>query len=255
MSAFGSMGRLFEFSDQAWLPRLFRDLLTELLQHQLVTYRVYAPAIPMLNEAMRRAGSTEILDLGSGSGGPLLQLWPHLEASQLVMSDRFPNRQTIEEVDGLPGVTYRGDPVDARCVAADGRACRTLFTSFHHFGREDARRILESAVHARAPIAVFECTERARARGVTALIAPLSVLRDTWRMRPLRWSRLFWTYIVPVVPLIYTWDALVSHWRSYGPDELEALTVGLPGYEWRAGLLPPKPAPAHVTYLIGVPAA
>jgi hypothetical protein len=130
-----------------------------------------------------------------------------------------------------------------------------MFTSFHHFGPADARRILEDAVGAGAPIAVFEFTERRATNFVRMLFAPLPLLADSWRIRPRTWARVLWTYVVPVVPVLYLWDGLVSHWRSYGRPELRALAAGFPGYRWRVGAVRAAPARVTVTYLIGLPAA
>jgi len=244
------MARLFEFSDQRWLPRTFRDLLTELLQHQIVAYGVYAPAVAKLNETLLRTATAEILDLCSGSGGPLPALAPYLLAGRIALSDRFPRRR------GAPDdsrVRYLPDPVDARAVPPGIRACRTMFTGFHHFGARDARRILESAAEAGAPIAVFEFTDRRFARPSTLLTALWSAWRDSWSMRPRRWRRLLWTYLLPVVPAIYAWDCVVSHRRSYSAEELLALTRGIPGHFWEAGRLPGGDPRGGITYLVGVP--
>jgi len=247
------MTRLFEFSDQAWLPRCFRRLLTELLEYQAAAYRIYWPAIPKLNETLRRTNCLEILDLCSGSGGPLVGLHPHLRAKRFTLTDRFPSppRVTLRTRDSR--LTWLQQPLDARDVPPRPGACRTIFSSFHHFGPRDARRILENAVEARAPIAVFEFTERTFARLWRMAYAPLIVLRDTWRMRPRRWARVFWTYVVPLVPLIYTWDAIVSHLRTYSVDELDALTTGLTGHAWEAGKLASDPTCVRVLYLVGLP--
>lgn len=248
------MNRLFEFADQPWLPRLFRDLLTELLHYQLDTYRTYWPIIPKLNEALRRSQSTEILDLCSGSGGPLLYLRPYVRAVRFTLSDKYPNRRALQALHDTPDVTYLPYPLDAR-AAPRLTACRTLFTSFHHFNPSDARRILQSAVEAQAPIAVFEFTERTFANIRGMLLAPLAVWRDTWQMRPRRLSRLFWTYVAPVIPFLYTWDGIVSHWRTYRVAELRALTEEFTDYAWEVGTLPPEAAYDRITYLIGIPAA
>jgi hypothetical protein len=248
------MARLFEFSDQAWLPRTLRRFLTDLLEFQASTFHLYEEAIPKLNEALRRAGSREILDLCSGSGGPLLRLKSRLSVERVTLSDRFPESRPAEEICRELDVAYLAEPLDARNVPPRLTACRTLFTSFHHFDAPDARRILASAVEARAPIAVFEFTERSFARLWRMVYAPIRVWCDTWRVRPRRASRLFWTYVVPVVPLVYSWDAFVSHLRSYSPQELRALTAGLDGHEWEAGFLPSFRPLVRVTYLIGLPA-
>lgn len=248
------MARLFEFSDQAWLPRTIRRCLTDLLQYQAATYRIYAPAIPKLNEMLRRGRCREILDLCSGSGGPLPDLAPHLRARRFTLSDRFPPESAAGAcVDAR--ISWLADPLDARDVPLRSHACRTIFASFHHFAPSDARRILASAVAARAPIAVFEFTELRFARLWRLLFAPWLVAGDTWRMRPRRFARLFWTFVVPIVPIVYTWDALVSHLRTYDAGELRALTRGLDGHAWEVGTLPPDSSVMRLTYLVGLPAS
>jgi hypothetical protein len=252
------MARLFEFSDQAWLPRCFRRLLTELLQFQSSHYHIYRPAIAKLNELLGRSRCREILDLCSGSGGPLLDLHPYLRAERVTLSDRYPAAErSVPPVDSTldaPEIEWLPQPLDARDVPIRWRACRTLFTSFHHFDRANARRILESAVAARAPIAVFEFTERTFARMWRLVCAPLLVWIDIWRMRPRNAVRLFWTYVLPVLPLLYTWDALVSHLRTYSTKEMRALTAGLCGHEWEVGTLRPHETRCPILYLIGLPA-
>jgi hypothetical protein len=72
-------------------------------------------------------------------------------------------------------------------------------------------------------------------------------------IRPFRWSRLFWTYLVPALPLVLAFDVVVSCLRVYSVPELRELTAGLDGYRWDAGTVRGKPVPIRVTYLIGVP--
>jgi len=248
------MARWFEFSDQAWLPGPIRRCFTELLQFQATTYRNFDAAIPKLNQALRRSRSREILDLCSGSGGPLIDLVPYLHAERFTLSDRFPPARSAGTGAVAPNVAWLDEPLDARAVPPRNAACRTLFASFHHFGAADARRILASAVEARAPIAIFEYTERRFERIWRLLFAPWRVACDTWRMRPRNLARLFWTFVVPVVPLVYTWDALVSHLRTYTPKELRALTAGLTGHAWEIGTIPPGEPLRRIVYLVGVPA-
>ena len=88
--------------------------------------------------------------------------------------------------------------------------------------------------------------------------APLGVWLLTPLVRPFRWARLFWTYLVPVLPLAILFDGVVSALRVYTPEEMRAMAASVPGsgaYQWQAGLLRPKGAPVGVPYLIGVPPA
>ena len=84
---------------------------------------------------------------------------------------------------------------------------------------------------------------------------PLRVLVVTLFIRPFRWSRLFWTYVLPVVPIVLWWDSVVSVLRVYSVQELRELTAGLGQYQWDIGTLRGRPLPIPITYLIGVPRA
>jgi hypothetical protein len=85
-------------------------------------------------------------------------------------------------------------------------------------------------------IGIFEFTERNLLLWtIPVLLIPLLVVVCTPFIRPFRWQRLFWTYLVPMVPLVAMWDGLVSNLRSYSPTELEELIGDLrgDGYSWR----------------------
>ena len=81
----------------------------------------------------------------------------------------------------------------------------------------------------------------------------LSVLLLTPFIGPFRWFRLFWTYLVPVLPLVLLFDTIVSCLRIYSEPELRHLTVGLDRYCCDIGTVRGKPLPNALTYLIGVP--
>ena len=58
---------------------------------------------------------------------------------------------------------------------------------------------------------------------IPLLLTPIYLWIATPFIRPFRWRRLFWTYVVPLVPLTCWWDGLVSQFRAYTPSELEDL--------------------------------
>ena len=105
----------------------------------------------------------------------------------------------------------------------------------------------------REGIGVFECAQRNVLMLLGVLPTPLRVLIVTPFIRPFRWSRLFWTYMVPALPLVLLFDSVASVLRLYSVDELRGLTVGLNGYEWNIGRVRSKRLPIAVTYLIGIP--
>jgi hypothetical protein len=64
---------------------------------------------------------------------------------------------------------------------------------------------------------------------------------------------LFWTYLLPVIPLVLFWDGIVSNLRTYSPAELQELTLGVQrdGYRWEIGKIPA--GSCKITYLLGYP--
>ncbi|NJM88571.1 MAG: hypothetical protein HC847_16760 [Hydrococcus sp. RU_2_2] len=116
---------------------------------------------------------------------------------------------------------------------------------------------MQDAFAKKAAIGIFEHTERKPLTLILMFIlAPLNILFQTPLIRPFKLSRLFWTYIIPVAPFVFTWDCLVSHVRTYSPEDLQSLIADLHGdenYIWEIGQMRAEKLPIELTYLIGYP--
>jgi hypothetical protein len=252
---------LFEIEDQPWCPASIRDAATDFLQFALHTGNNYAPVAPLLRREIDRLGVRRIVDLCSGGGGPWLRLLREVNGSggtvQVHLTDKFPNLDALRRAHSRSGsqLDFHPQPVDAMRVPQELEGFRTMFTGFHHFSPVDARAILHDAVANRQGIGIFETTQRSVPSVLATAISPLLVLLATPWIRPFRWSRLFWTYVVPIVPLVVLFDGIVSCLRTYSVAELQELADGLGGeeYLWRAGLAVGH-GPVPITYLIGAPA-
>ena len=239
---------LVELHDLPWCPPSLRDALTDFLAFSLNLARAYEPAGPLLGRAVARARADRVIDLCSGAGGP----WDRLARTvgvPVILSDLYPHRGAAPSGQ-LP---FHPDPVDARAVPAELNGFRTVFTAFHHFRPAEARAILTDAVAKRQGIAVFEAARRAPWEILVVALTWLGVLLAEPFIRPWRWSRFFWTYLPPVLPLVGTFDGVVSCLRAYSPAELRELVRGLDGYEWEIGDIRGGWSPLRGTYLIGVP--
>ena len=253
--------QLVELEDLSWWPRTFRDAATDYLATSMRVARAHEAIVPVLAPALTRVRATHVVDLCSGAGGPWAALLPALRTAgvdvRVLLTDRFPNHAALGAVAAAtPGIDVEAAPVDALDVPERLAGFRTIFMALHHFAPAEAREILASAVRAREGMAVIEGVSRTPAGlGVMAAV-PLAVWLLTPAIRPFRWSRLFWTYLVPVLPLAILFDGVVSALRVYTPAEMLAMAAGVPGgdaYDWDAGVLQPKGAPVGVPYLIGVP--
>jgi hypothetical protein len=252
---------LFELHELAWFPAAWRDLLTDYLSFYAQVFNPYLRVAPLLAEAFGDVRCPAILDLCSGAGRPVLSLIPALrrlgvEGLRVTLTDKFPNLAAIDAhpFDGAT-VAYCSEPVDATDVPTALSGFRTLFTSFHHFRPDAARSILANAIASGEGIGVFEYTERNWIIwAVPTLLIPAFIWLATPFMRPFRWRRLLWTYLLPVVPLVALWDGFVSCLRTYSIAELGKLvdSVDRWRYEWKIGRVRSVGC-SRVTYAIGVP--
>ncbi len=255
------MGRLhlFELEDQGWFPKSIRDAGTDFMRFVAEVGRPYRAIVPRIRRVMEKTGSPGILDLCSGAAGPVVAIRRELAAKgcdiSVTLTDKFPNYPAFQRasIRSDRHVDFVRTPVDATAVPANVPGFRTLFSGMHHFRPDMARRILQDAVNQRQPIGVFEIARRNPLYILgTVLITP-ALLLSTPFIRPFRWSRLFWTYVLPVVPAFLTWDAVVSCLRTYSAKELRELVDGLDSdsYSWEIGV--DAAWPSAVSYLIGYP--
>ena len=76
-------------------------------------------------------------------------------------------------------------------------------------------------------------------------------------VRPFRWSRLLFTYLIPLIPLLVLFDGTVSFLRLYSREELREVIAAVPGSErftWQIGSEKVPGLPVRLGYLLGVPA-
>ena len=92
------------------------------------------------------------------------------------------------------------------------------------------------------------------------MLAPLSTLFGYLLLTPFitppSWSRVLWTYLIPVVPLATCWDGVVSLLRVYSPRELKLISGRLraPDYVWEIGTASTGTPLFEYVYLVGYPA-
>jgi hypothetical protein len=251
-----------EIADQAWCPQPIKNAVTDYCRFVLTLSKTYQAIAPLLAGALQRTGARRVLDLGSGAAGPWIELQPLVRQLgvdvSVCLSDHYPNIQALERARCLTrqAINYLSEPVDATRVPRELSGFRTMFTAFHHLRPEQARAMLADAVAKGEGIAVFEPGERnflILLLFPLLLVTPLRVLIATPFIRPFRWSRLLWTYLVPAVPLVLLFDSIISVLRLYSVHELRGLTAGLDSYHWDISTVRGKPIPIPITYLIGVP--
>ena len=256
------MGRihLFELEDQPWFPRVIRAYMQDHLRFMGDwSGSAYEGFVEKLKAAMERVGQYMILDLCSGGGGPIKIILQMLQtkgfAATARLTDLYPNTEAYEQLAHESGGTIQGYPlpVNATNVPQELGGFRLIANGFHHFRPEDATQVLADAVTKQQSIAVIEMVSRSALAFFSVGIGVIAIFIAAPFVKPFRFSRLLFTYLIPLIPLCTLWDGFVSCLRVYSPHELRALTsqFGHTEYDWDIGNL--RIGPGRATYLIGTP--
>jgi hypothetical protein len=219
----------------------------------------YGKIVPKLKQVLEKLDCHHIVDLCSGATGPLVQIQRQLEEEEnypitITLTDKFPHRRAFERANHKSnnGMSWVDVSVDAMNVPKNLKGFRTLFTAFHHFDVDSAKKILKDAVRSREGIGIFELTDRHRLSSwIEMFLTPMISFLAVPHFRPLTRKKLFWTYLFPIFPLVAFWDAVISNVRTYSPKELRQIVDSLDcdDYNWEIGRIDSTQG----IYLIGYP--
>jgi hypothetical protein len=235
--------------------------MTDFLRFIFTRGNLYQPIIPLLADALQQANAHNIVDVCSGSGGPIEQV-AKLLAKQgatvpITVTDKFPNIPAYKllHTKSKGVISYINYPVDAAQVPAGIKGFRTIFSGFHHFSKRSATTILNDAVKAREGIAIFDGGDKSVLFILTILLLqPVGFFLFTPFIKPFRWSRIIFTYLLPFIPFCTIWDGVVSIIRLHTVEELLAIARATycTNYHWKAGTVKNKLG-MRIAYLICYP--
>lgn len=254
---------LFEFEDFAWFPNWMRICLTRLIvvMHKLL--KSSDDLVPLIKRAFKYSNNNTIVDLCSGSGGPMIEVFKDLVGEQrnsnveLILTDLYPNLEMASKVNDstIKNLSYKTTPVNASNVNTELTGVRTMVGSFHHMKPDIARQILINAKENKVPICIYEISDNSYPTFLWWITIPIiffMALVITPFVRPLTWKQLIFTYLIPIIPLSFAWDGAVSNVRTYTLEDLDILLEGLESedYKWEKGRITKR---ANKLYLLGIP--
>jgi SAM-dependent methyltransferase len=237
----------FEFNDHPLVPAVLRDTIVESLSHALRWGRVIDGLVEPFERFLDGAGTSAVLDLGSGAGAPASILAAGLAKrgrdAQFMLTDLYPRALAWERLARIQPehLTFTSEPVDATAILPEvsrGRA-RAILNVMHHFPPELATAVIASAIRDRAPLFIAEGFERTpfgflpfALSGLTGLIASPIAASDRRAMRILL------TWLTPIALATSIWDGFVSTLRVYTEADLREMVAACPGgedYTWEYG--------------------
>lgn len=254
---------LFEFEDFPWFPSALRNSITDFLRCYINLFNVYQPIYEDIYLALRSTNSNKILDLCSGGGGPHKKLVRYLNGKRnndfdfksITLTDLRPNLKAFKIISAEePQLKYVSHNINACNVTSNFKGMRTLFTSFHHMNRTQAKLILKNAVDSKEAIGIFELTENSVfAMCRMLLVAGLAAMILIPFSRPFSIKKIL---LSPISALFNWWDAIASCFRTYSVEELSQLADEIDEdklYCWRFGKKWSFIHLCNITYLTGTP--
>ena len=234
-----------ELHEQRWMPQFLREYFVESLSAVLRMNRVYAGIPSLFARWLEESGGRQVLDLASGAAGPTAGLISDLERMGLeppefCLSDLFPSVDKFDEWSRVhPGrISFIREPVNALCVGQPhGRELRQIVSAFHHFRPEQARLILEDAVRNSKGICILEPFRRDWLHLVIGVMTLFPALIAPFFARRWKAGHFLTSVVVPVVPLMLVFDAVVSVLRCHSKSELQEMIDSLASdeFDWSLG--------------------
>ena len=260
--------QLFEFEDFRWFPAWLRACMTNLIIVLLKMLGVPKVLASSIAKILKEYKIDTIVDLGSGSGGAMPEVLEilhkdfKLPKSKLILTDLYPNSDTIQKFKSNNHINYLETSVDATNIASAPAGLKTMVNSFHHMPPKAAKQILKSAQESNQPILIYEMAENKMPLLLWWILLPISLpilmvmsLFMTPLVKPLKWQQLVFTYLVPIIPIFYAWDGQASMPRLYALKDYDELLDGLQSddYHWEKGLAKKENGKTLGTYCLGVP--
>ncbi|KAI9820034.1 MAG: hypothetical protein M1827_006605 [Pycnora praestabilis] len=245
--------QLFEIDDQPWFPPYLRQkvqtCLTWIWKAQLPYLQSSSPARLVTSTLLKTLGDSvsgyTFIDFCAGAGGPTpvierllnkeLTLRGGKKPAQFLLTDLHPHLEAWEAaMKKSDNLGYVAKPVDAasaenlarRRGGAGSKEFRLFNLAFHHFDDVLAGRILRNTMENADGFGIFELQDRSPSSFVTVGLMGLLFLLITplyfWQSP----GHMFFTYVIPIIPFVLTFDGLVSSLRTRDPEEVLALVGG-----------------------------
>jgi hypothetical protein len=185
------------------------------------------------------AGQKRVLDLASGSGGPVATMLTNAQACgiampSIVLSDLYPDATAFQSLqEKFPDhVSYVSGKVDAASAPHDAPLL-SMCSAFHHFPPAQAAQVLAHATGNFDGIFVMEVFERNWLTPFLSLPMLPFLMFAAFFARRFSWRKVLVTALFPIVPLMIVLDGTVSALRTYRPEELTAMLPMAARNNWR----------------------
>ncbi|MCB0422148.1 MAG: hypothetical protein KDD61_14210, partial [Bdellovibrionales bacterium] len=222
--------RLFEFGDQKWVPEWYHDGLHDYLLFFYRTFSYHKLWREDLEHFIESEKNEFVLECCAGLGECLPMVLEDSSVLQrnhkrVLFSDLFPHKRAVEKFKDSNFYSYCSFSVDATEVPKSLETSKVFINSFHHLNPKVAKKVLLDSIESNNRVLVLEYVSNSIVAYLTMVCgASLTfvTLPFVVQRKNLFFSA-FFTYIVPLFPIMLLWDGLVSCFRHYSLKEIKKL--------------------------------
>ncbi len=227
--------QLFEFCDQKWLPDFVREAFHDCLAFcHHISYRPYTKLPKLLADISVRLKAKEIFDIASGGGEQIRDICDMHKKGMIgtdkmprfILSDIYPNIESwkcLQKDFGSQAVSFYNMPVDFNHIPESAPRHWSIFTAFHHLSPPVAQNLINEAVARADSLLIAEVAKRTWLHIFIMILAMPSHILAPLFSRHTSFKKILVTTIIPIVPLMITFDGVVSVLRAYSREEIIAM--------------------------------
>ncbi|MBF0450374.1 MAG: hypothetical protein HQK75_06710 [Candidatus Magnetomorum sp.] len=240
----------FEFNERNECPAFLRDSVVEILGNAIRWGKIFVPVAPLFKDFCQRTHNYSFIDLCSGTAEPLRALVEGMQQQESTIeqihftaSDLFPKVHAMKRVvnEYPDSISMIDEPIDATHVPEKhDRPGRTIINAFHHFSTDMATKIIQDSVEKRRAIFILEAFPRKPECFLAFFpMLTLSFIALPFITQKNRLTKLFFSFFIPLIPIIGTFDGIVSLFRIHDKDELLAMVEPYQDiYDWEYHQVP-----------------
>lgn len=189
------------------------------------------PFLPVLEEVIGNTQTKTIINIDSKIGAGIETLLPLLpEGSEIIN-------------------------IELEKFSTHNKGIYTFINSFHQLDEKKAAYYLTQIANSGNSVAVLEGNNDSlwQVVGMTIFV-PLTVILSAPFVQPFRITRLIFTYLIPILPVVTMLDGFLALFKLYNPNDLNELvsTIPVKNYVWKSGKAD-NGRGGKIIYLMGYP--
>ena len=196
-------------------------------------YMVSRPYHKFIKDILEHTQDGHICDLATGTGESVEFVLQYLRSNnvtgniRVVGTDLFPSHKTLENLKTkYPHFDYIAESVSAFDPPGGENWLYTMFTGFHHFKPTEAVQIIDVCLSRGQSLSVFELGTRNSLPTLLFLPANLILMMlAPFFAKKWRWQKFVFSTLFPLIPIMHTYDGLISNLRIYTKTELQNLAA------------------------------